>query len=289
MKVCGFSIIKNAVKYAYPLVESINSVLPLCDSFIIAVGKSEDETLELVRSINSSKIIIIETVWDDKLKEGGRVLASETNKAFESITGQFDWCFYIQADEVIHEKDYPAIKIAMEKWKDKPEVEGLLFRYYHFWGTYGYIGVNRQWYRNEIRIVRNDNKIKSFRDAQGFRKADKKLKVKTVEAHIYHYGWVRPPAVMMAKQNNFSSLYSGLESREKNEPVENSFRYDEVDAVKRFTGTHPAIMQGHIQNISWNVEINENRIRMKLKDRLLCSFESLFGYRLFEYKNYIKI
>ena len=48
MKVCGFSFIRNAVKYDYPIVESIRSILPICDKFVVAVGNSEDNTLQLI-------------------------------------------------------------------------------------------------------------------------------------------------------------------------------------------------------------------------------------------------
>jgi hypothetical protein len=110
MKICGFTIIRNAIKYDYPVLESINSILPICDEFIVAVGKSEDDTLQLIQSINSPKIKIIETVWDDSLREGGKVLADETNKAFNAIGPEFDWCFYIQSDEVVHENDHQKIR-----------------------------------------------------------------------------------------------------------------------------------------------------------------------------------
>ena len=61
MNVNGFSFIKNAIKYDFPVVESIKSALPLCDKFYVAVGKSEDDTLNLIKSIYKNKIVIIET------------------------------------------------------------------------------------------------------------------------------------------------------------------------------------------------------------------------------------
>ena len=132
MKVSGFSFIRNAIKLDYPIVEAITSILPICDEFVIAVGKSEDDTLALIQSINSPKIKIIETIWDEALREGGRVLASETDKAFSHISPDSDWAFYIQGDEVVHEDYLPLIKKLMEKWKDDLNVEGLLFNYKHF-------------------------------------------------------------------------------------------------------------------------------------------------------------
>ncbi|RPH32331.1 MAG: glycosyltransferase family 2 protein [Bacteroidales bacterium] len=289
MKVCGFTIVRNAIKYDYPVVESIKSVLPLCDLFVVAVGNSDDGTLELIKGIDPVKIKIIETVWDDSLRKGGQVLAVETNKAFDAIPTDFDWCFYIQADEVIHENSYQTIRNEMEKWLNFSEVEGLLFKYHHFWGTFNYIGVNRQWYRQEIRIVRNNKLIRSYRDAQGFRKNNQKLKVKLIDAYIFHFGWVRPPAIMKEKMKGFSALYLNNEDLQKKIDQINAFNYDEVDAVKRFVGTYPAIMKTRIDGMVWDVNIDEKRIKMSFKDKLLLAIEKVFGYRLFEYKNFIKI
>jgi hypothetical protein len=286
MKICGFTIVRNAVKYSYPVVESIKSVLPVCDHFIVAVGKSDDGTLELIRSIQSEKIVIIETVWDDNLREGGRVLAEETNKAMDAVSDEYDWCFYIQADEVVHEKYHQVIMSEMERWADNPEVEGLLFKYLHFWGTFDYVGVTRKWYRNEIRIVRNDKRIRSFRDAQGFRKQDKKLNVKLIDAYIYHYGWVRPPDVIKNKIKSFHALYHTDTELEERIIEVSKFDYSGIDAVSRFKGTHPMVMANLVTNLNWHAQLDEKKIKFNLKGYLLYWVEKNFGYRLFEYKNY---
>lgn len=286
MKVAGFTIVRNAIKYGYPVVESIKSILPLCDKVYVAVGSSEDATLELVRSIAPEKIEIIETVWDDSLREGGRVLAVETDKAFDAIPKDYDWCIYIQADEVLHEKDFPALRAAMQSYKDATEVEGLLFKYLHFWGTYDYIGVSRNWYRQEIRIVKNNKNIRSYRDAQGFRLDGRKLKVKKVEATVYHYGWVRPPEMIKRKISDFNALWHSGEELKRKQEESQSFDYSEINAVKVFEGTHPAVMQNFISSLDWHVDIDPSISKLSFKEKLLFAFERAFNYRLFEYKNY---
>src|SRR5438270_3052768 len=153
MKVYGFSFIRNAIRFQYPINEALTSILPLCDAVIVAVGNSDDQTRELVASIDP-KIRIIDTIWDDHLREEGRVLAVETDKAFQAIPTDADWCFYIQGDEVLHENGYDEIRNAMERWKDDPRVDGLLFRYRHFYGSYDYVGTSSKWYRNEIRVIK---------------------------------------------------------------------------------------------------------------------------------------
>jgi hypothetical protein len=286
MKVCGFTIVRNALKYGYPVVESISSVLPVCDQFIVAVGKSEDKTLELIQSIGSPKIKIIETEWDESLKGGGRVLAVETNKAMDAIDDEFECCFYIQADEVIHEKYYPEIRKQMSLWKNHSEVEGLLFKYLHFWGTYDYVGTNRMWYRREIRIIRNNKSIRSYKDAQGFRKNDQKLNVKLIDAYVYHYGWVRSPETIREKMSSFHALYHSGEKLKEKQKQSREFDYSQVGSVRKFTGSHPEVMKPMIDKLDWHVDVDESRKNLDFKDYLLFVVEKAFGYRLFEYKNY---
>ncbi len=286
MLVCGFSFIRNAKKYGYPILESIQSILPLCDHYVIAVGKSDDGTLEYLKSIQSSKIELIETIWDDNQREGGKVLAMETNKAFDAIKNGFDWCFYLQGDEVVHEKYHPEIIKEMTIWKDDQNVDGFLFKYLHFWGTYDYVGNSRDWYRNEIRIIRNDKLIRSYHDAQGFRRNDKKLRVKPLNAYIYHYGWVKNPNVMMAKLKNFNKLWHDNEWVEKNIGNSEAFDYSEVDSLCLFQDTHPAVMQTLVNSINWHFQLNKKKQKRSLKKIILKFIETISGVRMFEYKNY---
>jgi glycosyltransferase involved in cell wall biosynthesis len=189
MKVSGFTIIRNGQKFDYPFIESIQSMLNLCDEVIVAVGNSEDQTLELVKAIDSPKIKIIQTVWDDNLREGGHVLAVETNKAKDAISPDTDWCIYLQADEVMHEKDHPVIKIAMEENLANEKVDGLLFNHLNFYGSYDYIADSRRWTYKQIRVIRNNPAIRSYRDAMSFKKNGKNLLVKKINATIYHKGF----------------------------------------------------------------------------------------------------
>jgi len=286
MKVSGFTFVRNAVKFDYPVIEAISSILPLCDEVVVCIGKSDDDTLGLVKSIASDKIKIIHSVWDDSLREGGKVLAVETDKAFDAVAADSDWAFYIQADEVVHEKYLPVIRQAMEQYKDNRRVEGLLFNYTHFFGSYDYVGVSRLWYRHEIRVIRNDKNIRSYRDAQGFRKNNRKLNVKAIDAGIYHYGWVRPPKFMQAKVQNFQSLYHNEEWMDKHVAKAEEFDYSGIDVLARFTGTHPEVIRERIERKNWTFEHDISKKNLKGKRKILYHIEKLTGKRLFEYKNY---
>lgn len=293
MKVTGFTFVRNAIKYDYPVTESIRSILPLCDEVVVSVGNSDDGTLELIQSIGSPKIRIFHSVWDDSLKEGGLILSVETNKALDHISPDTTWAIYIQADEVVHEDDYPAIRAAMEQYKDDKRVEGLLFNYRHFYGSYDYVGDSRTWYNKEIRIIRNDKRIRSYKDAQGFRLDDRKLNVKPVKAWMHHYGWVKNPEEQIAKITNSAGYYHGNEQEHMNKvkKILSEFNYAElVDSLERFTGQHPALMQERIQQRNWQFDHDISQKNFKnLKGRVLYYVEKIFGVRLFEYKNYKSI
>lgn len=285
-RVVGFTFVRNAVLYDYPVLEAIQSILPVCDYFVVAVGRSEDETLDLVRSLNDPRLHIVETVWDETLRTGGRVLAEETNKAFDAIPTEYDWCFYIQADECVHEQDLPIIQDAMSRWLCDVQTEGLLFQYRHFYGSYDYIGVSRRWYRREVRIIRNDKRIRSWRDAQGFRINGRKLKVRLLDAYIYHYGWVKPPEAQQRKQRHFQRWWHSDEVVQRLVGNAPSYMYDDTEPLERFQGTHPAVIQPRIQALNWYFNVDPARARWPWKDRLSRWIERHTGWRPGEYKNY---
>ena len=286
MFISGFTFIRNAVKYDYPVVEAISSILPVCDEFIVALGNSEDETETLIKNINSSKIKIIHTVWNEALREGGRVLADETDKAFAAISSQADWAFYIQADEIVHEKYLPVILKEMALWKDDAKVEGLLFNYLHFYGSYDYVGDSRRWYRKEIRIIRNNKSIKSFGDAQGFRIGNNLLKVKPIDAYVYHYGWVKPPELQQAKQKYFHKLWHDDNWVKRNVADGASFDYSKTDSVGVFEETHPEVMLERITKKNWTFSFDPTKKRLTLKNKVLSLIEKMTGIRIGEYKDY---
>ncbi len=286
MKVTGFSFIKDAVKFDYPVAEAIRSILPICTNFVVAVGKSSDETLELIRKISPDKITIIETVWDETMREGGRVLAVETDKAYQAIDDDSDWCFYIQGDEVVHEKYLPVICENMLKYKDRMDVDGLLFHYLHFYGSYDYIAAASNFYKKEIRIIRKNRNFFSYRDAQGFRKnGNEKLNVIEIKAFIYHYGWVKQPKAMQAKQENFNKYWHDDTWVELHVAKAEEFDYSNINSLKKFEGTHPEVMKERIQGINWNFDVELSYTRFSWKDRCKNLLNSWLGIDL-NYKNY---
>ncbi|MDB5221764.1 MAG: glycosyltransferase family 2 protein [Chitinophagaceae bacterium] len=286
MKISGFTIIKDAVINDYPIVEAILSILPVVDEMIVSIGKSTDATEELIRSIPSAKIKIVHSVWDPELREGGKILAVETDKAFQHIDPASDWAFYIQADEIVHEKYHDAIRNAAGYYLNDEKVDGLLFHYLHFYGTYDYVGDSRKWYNKEVRMIRNDKSIQSFKDAQGFRRNGKRLPVKLIDAFVYHYGWVKNPYQMKQKIYNAGKLWHSDEEMNAFLKSSDFFDYNDFDSLSKFQETHPQVMQERISKKNWEINLDIHQKKFSLKNSLLYWIEKKTGKRLFSFRNY---
>jgi hypothetical protein len=286
MKISGFTIIRNAVINDYPAVEAITSILPVVDEMVVAIGKSDDDTEGLIRSIESDKIRIIQTEWDLSQLPGGKVMALETDKAFAEIAPDSDWAFYIQCDEVVHEKYHEKIKEACAQNLNNKKVLGLVFGYVQFYGSYDYYGDSRRWYNKEIRIIRNDKRIQSFRDAQGFRMGGKRLPSKLIDAKMYHYGWVKNPALMDRKLRTLSTNWMGAAMKERIANIQGVFNYDEFDSLEKFEGTHPVFMQKRIFEKNWELQVDVTKKRFTPVKYFLYILEKYTGIRPFTFKNY---
>ena len=270
MFVSGFTFINQAVRFDYPIVEAIQSILPLCDEVVVAVGDVNDGTRALIEGIDSDKIRIVDTVWDPSLREGGKVLAAETDKAYAAISEQADWAVYIQGDEVMHEDDLPSVRKAMASHLHDHEIDGLLFKYRHFYGSYDFVGASDRWYAHEVRVVRALPSIRSFRDAQGFRvRSNELLRVVPVDAWIHHYGWVKPPKVMQEKRIQFNKLWHDDAWVEEHIVGPESFEYEaHIRSLSRFTGTHPAVMKPRVARMNWQFSFDPVANTWTVKERL---------------------
>jgi hypothetical protein len=285
MRIVGFTILRNGLLLDYPFRESILSALPLCDRFIVSVGQSEDGTYEAIQELAQAHptIEVRQSTWDLSNRQGGSVLAIETNKVLQDLPPA-DWVLYLQADEVLHEDDYPAIRQAMQENLTDLRVEGLVFEYLHFYGSYEWVGASRRWYRREVRVIRPWPEIRAYRDAQGFRRGRKKLRVRPAGARVFHYGWVRPPQNQLQKVRHISRYWHDDAWIEKT--FQAGFSYDLNQPLQRFTGTHPAVMQARIAAASWDFPYDPTQVRPPLKERILNWIEHHTGWRIGEFRNY---
>ena len=175
----------------------------------------------------------------------------------------------------------------MEKYKNDTSVDGLLFHYKHFYGSYDYVGESWRWYRREIRIIKNNKNIFSYRDAQGFRKKpNEKLRVKLINAFIYHYGWVKDPHAMQNKQRDWTKFYRSDNWIEQHIAKAEEFDYSKVDSLILFEDTHPQALKDRIHKINWKFTHDISKKNYSLKEKIKRFVYFFTGYRIGEYKNY---
>ncbi len=236
MKISGFTIVRNAVKFHYPILAAIESILPVCDEFIVNVGDSEDGTLELIRSMNSPKVRIIQTQWD--MSKGSLVLSEQTNIALGECRG--DWAFYLQSDEVIHEDDLLRLRQCMQANLAEASVDALRFKWLHFYGSFWRYRIDYGWYQKQDRIIRNNGQIESYGDAFAFRRKDgKPLNSKATGCLLYHYGWVNSLEDQQRRLANATVI--GYQDQGKNNALSNG--YGDLSRFPVYFGTHPSVMK----------------------------------------------
>ena len=283
VRISGFTIVRNAIKLDFPVEASIRSILPVCDEVVVNVGRSEDETLDLVRSISDPKIRILETEWD--MSRRNTVLGAETLRAMRSCT--YPWGIYIQADEVLHEDGAAELAAAVRAHDADPRVEGLLVRYLHFYGGFQTIATHRRWYRREVRAVRLDPglDIRPYQGAQGFRVGPdhRRIRARLTGAQMFHYGWARPAQALREKRELGKTMYPWRNADERLPLLA------WIPGIKRFPGSHPVVAREWIERRLEDPErvIAPRRFQWHhLRYYVSGWIERLTGVRVFEFRNY---
>jgi glycosyltransferase involved in cell wall biosynthesis len=278
MKVSGFTFIRNAQMLGYPFVQSIKSILPIVDEFVIALGPCADETEKMLEEIKDPKIRIIHTKWNENMKTKGFVYGQQKSIALFNCTG--DWAFYLEADEVVHETELPGIQASMEKYLDDRSVEALVFDYIHFYGNQNTYAWSPGWYRKAPRLLRNNvpawsSEALFFNILENHKKA-RYPKAAHAGARIFHYGWIRSEDEMNEKSRLIEKYWSSKDRAK--------IQYSEIDGdiLKEFKGTHPAVMQGWLseQNGVFKAAPSHKLTKKEIKHRIGLALERLLGIDL---------
>ena len=266
MKVSGFTFIRNAIRYQFPVVECIRSVLPMVDEFVVAVGDSDDGTEELIRSIGDPRIFVVPSRWNPNLKTGGYVLAQQTNIALFSCTGV--WAVYVQGDEAIHERDHGHLRRIMEKYAADTGVDSLALHRADFVGDYRTV-----YHRGDdlcVRIVKPHHFVLSRGDAASFtvhpKYKENGRRITTVDTGVpvFHYMDIRTPEGFAAKSNASHQLWQEHGSRALPSFDEHFHSAYARRFLKRYEGTHPAPMAARIAAHGYAFDIDSPKVRTRL-------------------------
>lgn len=278
MKVSGFTFIRNGTLLGYPYLESIRSVLPLCDEFVVAVGQGDDDTLDRIRALDSDKLIILETCWNEKMQDRGFVYAQQKMIAQYNCSG--DWAFYLEGDEVLHEDDIPIIRASMQRHLVDTRVEALVFDYHHFFGSPDWRAISPGWYRRAPRIIRNSIRTWApdglFWVVMNKNKKGRYPNAALAGAPIYHYGHVRSVDAMREK-NRMVGKYWGHDH-----PLFNGYQID-PQALAPYLGCHPAIVQDWLAaeaETSFTLDSGYVPTAREIKHRRMMKLERMLGLEL---------
>jgi len=281
----GFTLVRNAVKLDFPIVAAIRSVLEVCDEVVVNVGKSEDDTRDLVASIRDPRVRILDTEWD--FTKRNIMLSIETQRAMDACAGS--WGIYIQADEVLHERGARILKDKVAEWDRDERVEGLLVKYLHFYGGFDRIATSRRWYRREVRCIRLGKDIRPYQGAQGFRVGPsyRKIQARPTDAEMFHYGWARPAKAIKEKLEISKTIYPWGGDRFDKEQARGFLEW--IPLLRDFTGDHPAAAHDWIAQRAHDPErvigparFRPEHVRFYISDWI----ERLTGARVFEFRNY---
>lgn len=288
--VSGFTFVRNAVTLDFPLVPSLHSLLPGCDEVVVAVGRSDDTTLDLVRSIGDPRIRIIETEWD--LTRGRAVLADQTDIALRAC--RHPWGIYIQADEVFADGAAERLRDLIQEVDGDPRVEGLLVDYLHFYGGFGTVATNRKMYRREVRAVRTAPAlgIHSFRDAQGFRVGpdDRKIRARHAGVTIHHYGWARAAEGVKAKRAAHAEFFQWDEKTRQDRLTSHVLPW--APGLHPYSRPHPAPVAAWVAERSGDgtAEVGPYHFRREWVSFYASMLvERLTGWRPLEFRNYTRV
>jgi len=277
MKISAFTFIKNGQILGYPFIQSIQSVLPIVDEFIINVGESDDDTLLLIKSISNPKIRIIHSKWNQTMQDRGYVYGQQ--KMISQFNCLGDWAFYIEGDEIYHEKDLIKIKSAMQDNLEDSNVEALAFDFNHFYGNANTYLDSPGWYRSEARIIKTS--IRSYAPDGLFwlvldsNKKGRYPRAKHTGVSCFHYGWVRSEDQMNLKSQQVQKYWGNRHT---------NIDYSQIDSkiIKEFKGTHPKIIQDWLpDNMGvFKVDLNYQLTKKQKKHRIMLKIENFFGVEL---------
>ena len=288
MKISGFTFVRNGSILGYPYIESIKSLINLCDEVIVAVGNSDDDTLIQIQQLNTTKLKVIETQWNEVMTDRGYTYAQQKLIAQFNCTG--DWSFYLECDEIIHEKDIPLIRQSLFDNLHNKSVEAFVFNYYHFYGDINTIACSPRWYKKAPRIIRNN--IRSWApDGLFWLVMDKNKKgrypnAKLINCYLYHYGHVRLIQNMNEKNKRVEKYWG------KNPTKFETYANIDPLTLYKFQDSHPKIIENWLKN---NAEqnfipnLNYKLSKREKKHRLMMFINKLLKINIDWSKKHYKL
>ena len=246
------TVIRNGIRLGYPFLEVIRAALPICDEYLVVVGRGDDGTLEAVQALAAEepRVRIVESEWSPLVVPAKCVLAQQTNIGVHLCRGT--WVLALQGNEVLHERDLPRLRALLEEYADDPRTEALLFERLTFFADYAHVvSTYPERYKWTARAVKPGVGSYAVRDAMNFAVFDRwstqgrDPRARDTGIDLYRYGLVHTGDSYARKMEEAPHL--GAEAR--------GFAASATEALvgrlpaahlAEFRGTHPAVMAARV-------------------------------------------
>jgi len=250
-KLCGVTLIKDGVKYDYTFKECILSLLECCDYTIVAYVESEDNTLEILESIDSPFLKILRlTNKDWNFYNDQRRLSYITNTAIKEAENLgFDYVLNVQSDEIVLPESYDIIRKALYD-----NSEGYMIRRVNLWGTPNLqLNVPQEKLPCSNYVIRLAKvNYRSVDDAESIAVSECNINYAN-EIKIIHYGFVRDRKVMKARcinmQDNIFNMSNHDEKLDMADEFVPELWFSENDLMP-IDFEHPPVMKEWVEKRS---------------------------------------
>jgi len=257
---CALFRASNLVALDYPFDAALASALQICDRAAVVLGSSRDGSRDWVyalqREHGADRVLIREETW--------RFDRTWQERCWDWAAGMTaaEWLLHIDADEVFHEDDVPAIRELMEN----PEIKLIRFPFIHLYATPRFHYVAPGFLRWNTRLGRRSAGFRMRNwcsdvtpnhavcqmvygpDEHNAHVPADGVGMATVGAPVYHYGWARSAEALAISQAKHRAWYADggdLADGRIPDVAPWDFRLAAKLAsgeAERFDGDHPAVM-----------------------------------------------
>lgn len=256
MKITGIISIKNGIGLGYPFPIVIDNLSRLCDNVIVGLDNRPEFSADwtMTHSLGLSNVQIVDAPWDDSNRNDGSEIAIQMDNLVNIAKEQgSDWVVVMQADELLHDDDFPMLLAFMER-NLYTEVTGFSMQRLYFWKDLD--TVRTDWAANLVRIFKPGTYsfMADGTDKAGMFSAPVAPGSELALPYkIYHYSRVDAPDVISRRVRNLDALFHPEETllsvedlpdydftpREYDNFAKTGFPKEVEGLFEKFGGTHP--------------------------------------------------
>jgi len=252
MSLGGSVCVRNCVDLDYNWVESVMSLLPICDEVVICDCDSDDKTKELAKdwATQEPKIKVVDYLWTDP-KGDTEWYVNWLNHARAQLATE--WSIYLDADELLHEDSQREV---LDAARDK---KVLICNRHNFWKDAQHLipdGVCCS--REVIRVGPTSMFLPSdYPDPRCQEAMDQAV---PSDVHLMHYGFLRERKAFFRKARTVQKIWADsfdprLEAAEKAEGnwMDHSGVVEWQGKLEKFKGTHPEIIKPWLRQRGYEI------------------------------------